>query len=217
MKQQMYYIQDSREYVGNCMSFWGKNGGRYVCQIEKAGLYTYEEAMSQFKSRNTDIPWKQQDIECAVKSFVDHQYVKKDPEDPFYIEVEKIQNEHIEKERLSKLAEKEAQISQELEWILESIELSPVYSSEVKDSDDFEIKLNDVKSDSKYEYPNPYYFPFTYSLEPDVIFDKLIEHNLIFRCSSCKSYFNTLCKDEEYITMCDHCGEEQYYKDIPDD
>lgn len=38
----LYYIQDSRSYVGNCVVFWGKDGGGYVCDITKAGLYTYE-------------------------------------------------------------------------------------------------------------------------------------------------------------------------------
>lgn len=38
------------------MVFWGPNGSNYVCQIDKAGLYTYDEAMSRFKKRSTDIP-----------------------------------------------------------------------------------------------------------------------------------------------------------------
>jgi hypothetical protein len=48
-----YYILDARSCVGNCALWWGPDGKGYVCELDKAGLYTLEDANSH---RATDIP-----------------------------------------------------------------------------------------------------------------------------------------------------------------
>lgn len=53
---EMYYIQDTRSVVGNCVSWWAPNGNGYVCNLNEAGLYTKERAERQHRSRPTDKP-----------------------------------------------------------------------------------------------------------------------------------------------------------------
>jgi len=48
-----YYIQDSRSYVGNCMSFWRPNGAGYACSLDDIGIYKGDK----LPQRETDIPW----------------------------------------------------------------------------------------------------------------------------------------------------------------
>lgn len=50
----MYYVEDSRSVVGNCMSWWGHDGKGYVCELNEAGQYTGERVASM---RDTDVPW----------------------------------------------------------------------------------------------------------------------------------------------------------------
>jgi hypothetical protein len=39
---QLYYVQDTRQMVGNCMLWWCPDRKGYTTQIDEAGLYTYE-------------------------------------------------------------------------------------------------------------------------------------------------------------------------------
>lgn len=39
----LYYVQDKRAAVGNCMLFWGQNGAGYTCDLDRAGKYTAEQ------------------------------------------------------------------------------------------------------------------------------------------------------------------------------
>lgn len=54
MQEEMYYIQDRRTFVGNSVVWWGPDYGGYVTDIDKAGLYTKEEAFKIFNDRDTD-------------------------------------------------------------------------------------------------------------------------------------------------------------------
>lgn len=40
----LYYLQDTRQKVGNCMLFWGVKDRGYTCQLDDAGKYTGSEA-----------------------------------------------------------------------------------------------------------------------------------------------------------------------------
>lgn len=208
--EQLYYIQDSRSYVGNCMVFWGHNNNGYVCDISKVGLYTYEQAIEQFKSRSTDIPWKKQDIEKGIKRFVDHQYVKKDDNDPFYKEIEEIKKKHEQKEIESKKANEKAQLEQELEWLMDSLDFN-----NIDDHLDFAIEFQtNIEHNSDVDW-NSYYYPMTYFMETDEIFDAMIEEGLVKRCESCSTPATSM--NDEYPKLCEACGEEKYYKDNPDE
>ena len=50
----LYYVQDCRQIVGNCGSWWAPSGAGYVCAIDDAGQYTGAQAEVM---RGTDIPW----------------------------------------------------------------------------------------------------------------------------------------------------------------
>ncbi len=53
MADRDYYILDARSCVGNCALWWGPNNSGYVCNLDEAGLYTLEDALSH---RPTDVP-----------------------------------------------------------------------------------------------------------------------------------------------------------------
>lgn len=62
----LYYVQDSRVFVGNCGSWWAPNGAGYCCSIDEAGQYTGREVAVM---RGTDIPWP---VEHVLKHIVRH-------------------------------------------------------------------------------------------------------------------------------------------------
>lgn len=70
-----YYIQDTRTFVGNCIVFWGKDRNGYVTDIEKAGLYTEEEAKQICQNRKTDIAWPENYIKSHLQKTCDMQYI----------------------------------------------------------------------------------------------------------------------------------------------
>lgn len=49
----MYYLVDLRGTVGNCASLWRAGGKGYTCDVNDAGLFTEEQALSH---RETDLP-----------------------------------------------------------------------------------------------------------------------------------------------------------------
>ncbi|XJC79897.1 hypothetical protein ACHFCA_34990 (plasmid) [Delftia tsuruhatensis] len=73
----LFYVQDSRSYVGNDMLFWGLNGNGYTTDLRKAQLYTQEQAQAMHNSRETDIPWPKKYIDAKTRPAVDMQYVKR--------------------------------------------------------------------------------------------------------------------------------------------
>lgn len=49
-----YYIQDTRSCVGNCAMWWREGGAGYTTELEEAGEYEEEEALSIERNRSTD-------------------------------------------------------------------------------------------------------------------------------------------------------------------
>lgn len=49
-----YFVQDARQVVGNCGSWWAPKGAGYVCNIDDAGRYTGKAARDM---RDDDVPW----------------------------------------------------------------------------------------------------------------------------------------------------------------
>ena len=74
---ELYYLQDSRSYVGNDMLFWAVDGNGYTTDMRKAQVYTKDEALAQHRSRETDIPWPKEYIDARTRPAVDMQYVKR--------------------------------------------------------------------------------------------------------------------------------------------
>lgn len=71
----LFYLQDSRDhaYVGDGLSFWGFKGAGYVTGLDKAELFTAEQAQGY---RETDIPWPKDYIDARTRLGVDCQVVE---------------------------------------------------------------------------------------------------------------------------------------------
>ena len=76
MNEQLFYLQDSRGYVGNDVLFWA-NGGGYTTDVSKAEVFSLTDAQAQHNSRPSDIPWPKEYIDARTRPAVDMQYIKK--------------------------------------------------------------------------------------------------------------------------------------------
>lgn len=76
----LYYLQDSRTFVGNDVMWWAKDGNGYTTDLRKAHIYTKEEAVRQHQSRETDIPWPKDYIDARTRPAVDMQYINRKEE-----------------------------------------------------------------------------------------------------------------------------------------
>ncbi|MGS7841806.1 hypothetical protein [Stenotrophomonas forensis] len=75
-QEPMFYIQDTRQFVGNCPMWWGPNGSGYVTRLDEAGRYTEQEAIRQSRTRETDIPWPCTEIDALARKTVDCQHMR---------------------------------------------------------------------------------------------------------------------------------------------
>lgn len=74
----LFYLQDSRGYVGNDMLWWAKGGCGYTTDLRKAEVYTRDKALRQHHCRESDIPWPKEYIDDRARPAVDMQYCKRD-------------------------------------------------------------------------------------------------------------------------------------------
>jgi len=72
---ELFYLQDKRQYVGNDILWWAKDGKGYTTDISKAHIFTKEEAVEYHQHRETDVPWPKDYIDQRVRPAVDVQYV----------------------------------------------------------------------------------------------------------------------------------------------
>ena len=63
----LYYVQDIRQMVGNCIMWWAKNRQGYTCNLKEAGLYCGDDVETM---RSTDVPWPQGWVEEHVVAHV---------------------------------------------------------------------------------------------------------------------------------------------------
>lgn len=80
MEEALYYLQDSRNYIGNDMVWWVEEGNGYTTDLSKAATYTSENANRMHTSRKTDKPWLKEYIDSRSRPAVDMQYVSKPQE-----------------------------------------------------------------------------------------------------------------------------------------
>jgi hypothetical protein len=59
----LYYVQDTRQVVGNCGLFWRADRAGYSCNVTEFGKYTGEEVS---RMRETDVPWPIAHVEANV-------------------------------------------------------------------------------------------------------------------------------------------------------
>ncbi|MFR9719041.1 hypothetical protein ACL00X_06760 [Aeromonas diversa] len=70
-----FYLRDTRTNVGSSCMFWAQNGNGYTSNLDKAHVYTLEEAQSHFNDRHTDVPLSKALVDELVTVRVDHQYL----------------------------------------------------------------------------------------------------------------------------------------------
>ena len=78
MMDKEYYLQDTRDYVGNDILFWAKGNKGYTTDVSKAEVFTEFEAFKQNQCRDTDRPWPKEYIDAHTRPAVDHQHVDYD-------------------------------------------------------------------------------------------------------------------------------------------
>lgn len=69
--EDLYYIQDTRSYVGNSLLWWAAGGRGYTTHLDEAGKLTLEQAMKQHEARGTDLPWPVSQIDRLARQTVD--------------------------------------------------------------------------------------------------------------------------------------------------
>jgi rubrerythrin len=77
MSEQLFYLQDSRGFVGNDVLWWRKGGKGYTTDLREAETYTNEEAQHMHFARTSDIPWPKEYIDAKTRPAVDVQYIKR--------------------------------------------------------------------------------------------------------------------------------------------
>lgn len=77
---QLFYLRDSRSNVGSTCLFWAQDGCGYTSDLNKAHVYTLEEAQRKFNSRHTDVPLSKTLVDELAHSRVDCQYLPEDGE-----------------------------------------------------------------------------------------------------------------------------------------
>ncbi len=75
----MFYLQDRRQYVGNCPLWWAIGGAGYTTRIDQAQRYTRAEAYDQNRTRDTDVPWPCEQIDALVRPTIDYQDLRRLP------------------------------------------------------------------------------------------------------------------------------------------
>lgn len=75
MAEQLYYVQDNRQYVGNCVLWWAKDHKGYTCDLDRAHVFTKDEMWRICGShgRGSDIPWRKDVIDKLIVHHVDAQ------------------------------------------------------------------------------------------------------------------------------------------------
>lgn len=72
---QLFYLRDSRTNVGSTCLFWAKDGCGYTSDLDKAHVYTLEEAQRKFNSRHTDVPLCKDFVDKVARTRTDHQHL----------------------------------------------------------------------------------------------------------------------------------------------
>ena len=70
-----FYLRDTRTNVGSTCIFWALNGNGYTSNLDKAHVYTLEEAQSHFNDRHADVPLSKALVDELATVRVDHQYL----------------------------------------------------------------------------------------------------------------------------------------------
>jgi len=75
---ELFYIQDTRSWLGNSPVWWGHNRCGYTSKLLDAGVYSEEEAARQHRCRNSDVPWPKDYVDARQHVTVDIQSMSLD-------------------------------------------------------------------------------------------------------------------------------------------
>ncbi len=70
----LYYVQDDRTIVGNCVLWWRPEGAGYACDIDDAGIYTGDYVRGL---RETDVAWPVAAVAASARRYVDIQILRR--------------------------------------------------------------------------------------------------------------------------------------------
>jgi hypothetical protein len=70
-----FYLRDTRSNVGSTCMFWAENGNGYTTNLDRAHVYTLEDAQRHIDSRHTDVPLSKELVDAVATVRVDHQYL----------------------------------------------------------------------------------------------------------------------------------------------
>jgi len=72
--EQQFYLQDKRQYVGNDILWWAKDGKGYTTDVSEAEVFTKERALKQNACRPAiDIPWLKSYVDSKTRPVIDMQ------------------------------------------------------------------------------------------------------------------------------------------------
>ena len=68
----------SAGFVGNDLLFYGEHGKGYTCDLDKAEVFTKDEAIKEVQiSRGKYLMWEKKYLESIAKGHVDMQYLRR--------------------------------------------------------------------------------------------------------------------------------------------
>lgn len=74
---QLFYIQDGRQVVGNCIVFWREDGQGYSSDLKQAWRIPYEKALAIEQGRESEILWPCDIIDAHAKIHIDIQDLRR--------------------------------------------------------------------------------------------------------------------------------------------
>lgn len=80
--EQLYYIQDTRTYVGNGVMWWRPEGKGYTSDLNEAWKVPADKAKTMHRHRKTDVPWPCEEIDKQSQRHFDMQNLRMITEAP---------------------------------------------------------------------------------------------------------------------------------------
>lgn len=222
MNEKLFYIRATKQgYSGNAVFWLGLNNNGYVLDINKAQTYSYEEAMDIFNKNHSFVPYSKEDVFKATILVVDSQYLNQEDNEFNTILKEKINEEMELKKQKEKNENEKSYVEYELFNLME-IFFDESDNKYFKTFLEFSIILNNCKQNME---NLPYYYPNIASKDDKTIFEDLLKHKYIFKCSRCEKYHSCLSLEENPYdydktgSFCEECvsdiTDEEYHKRFP--
>jgi hypothetical protein len=76
--ENQFYLRDTRSNVGSTCTFWAKGGCGYVSDLDRAEVFSREDAQKYADRRNHFVPLSKAKVDGVARVRVDMQYLKMD-------------------------------------------------------------------------------------------------------------------------------------------